>query len=60
MKEKKVVILLMASAGLRIGAVHLLKIGDLEKVGDLYRITVYQGSKEEYITLQSGMCQCDR
>ena len=40
----KATILLMASSGVRIGAVPLLK-GHLERRGDLYKIYVYKGQK---------------
>ena len=41
----KATILLMASSGLRIGACPLLRIGHLERRGDLYKVQVYKGQK---------------
>ncbi|MGB8159721.1 MAG: site-specific integrase, partial [Nitrososphaeraceae archaeon] len=41
----KATILLMASSGVRIGAVPLLLKGHLERRGDLYKISVYKGQK---------------
>lgn len=35
---------------MRIGALHPLRICDLERVDDLYKIRVYSGYKEEYVT----------
>ncbi len=39
--------LLLASTGIRIGALQILKVGDLEKMENLYKLTVYSGDKEE-------------
>lgn len=41
----KVTILLMASSGMRIGALPHLICGHLERRGDLYKINVYKGQK---------------
>ena len=49
----KAIILLMASTGMRLGAVPPLKIKDLTEInhfGGLYQIDVYKRYKEEYIT----------
>lgn len=46
----KTAFLLLSSAGIRIGALGPLKIGDLERIDDLYKVTVYSGEKEQYIT----------
>ena len=42
-ERSRVIILLMASAGMRIGAIPGLQIGDLEEIAkyDIYKITVY-------------------
>ena len=40
--------LLLASTGIRIGALQILKVGDLEKMENLYKLTVYTGDNEEY------------
>ncbi|MGI0033068.1 MAG: tyrosine-type recombinase/integrase [Nitrososphaeraceae archaeon] len=42
--------LILASTGMRIGALHSLRICDLERVDDLYKIRAYSGYKEEYVT----------
>jgi integrase len=42
--------LILASTGMRIGGLDLLKVGDLERIDDLYKITVYSGEEEHYIT----------
>ena len=41
----KATILLMASSGMRIGALPFLLKGHLERRGDLYKINVYKGQK---------------
>jgi integrase len=54
----KVVILLLASTGMRIGAVPALKIRNLKKVEEygLYQITVYEKAKEQYTTFCTPEC----
>jgi len=42
--------LILASTGIRIGGLISLKVGDLERIQDLYKVTVYSGEKEQYIT----------
>lgn len=44
----KVIVLLMASAGLRVGSITALKLRNLEKIESCYKVTVYEGSKEQY------------
>ncbi len=48
--------LLLTSTGIRIGALQVLKARDLEKVDDIYKIRVYSGDKEEYITFCTPEC----
>jgi integrase len=52
----KSVILLMASSGIRIGAIPLLKLRNLEKINSIYKITVYEGSNEQYFTFCTPEC----
>jgi len=58
-ERMRVVILLSCSAGLRIGAIPDLSIGSIESVpsSDLYKITVYEGEPESYVTLCSSECK---
>jgi integrase len=42
--------LILASTGIRIGALGSLKVGDLERIQDLYKVSVYSGEKENYTT----------
>jgi integrase len=46
----KTAFLILASTGIRIGALESLRFGDLERIDDLYKVTVYSGEKEQYIT----------
>jgi integrase len=55
----RVVILLLASTGMRIGAVGELKVADLakiEKYGGIYQITVYGRTPSEYMTFCTPEC----
>ena len=46
----KAIILLLASSGVRVGAIPFIKIGHIPKVPDfnIFKISVYKRSKEEY------------
>jgi site-specific recombinase XerD len=44
----KTAFLVLASTGIRIGALQSIRIGDLEKFDNLYKITVYRGDKEQF------------
>ena len=48
----KTCFLILASTGIRIGALGPMKLRDLERIDDLYKIIVYSGEKERYIRLQ--------
>ena len=53
-------ILILASTGIRIGALVGLKVGNLEKAGEngeLYKVTVYENEPEEYITFCTSECK---
>ena len=56
--KQKVIILLMSSAGLRIGALPTLLIKHLKKMNDVYKIDVYKGlkGKGQYYTFCSPEC----
>jgi integrase len=47
---------LLASTGCRIGALPSIKIGDLEKIDNLYKVTIYAGDKEEHFTFTTPEC----
>jgi integrase len=56
----RVIILLMCSSGMRLGAVHLLKVGDLIPVPDhnIYQIRVYANSRSSrYYTFWTPECK---
>lgn len=57
-ERMRVVILLLASTGMRRGAIHELKVGDLKWIDQyrIYEITVYRGFKEEYKSFCSLEC----
>jgi integrase len=58
-ERARVVILLMVSTGMRVGALNTLQIKDLVKIEDyeLYRITVYSNSpKDRYYTFCTPEC----
>ena len=52
----RVVILLLASRGCRIGAIPLLHVRDLERKDNMYKITVYENDREEYFTFCTPEC----
>lgn len=53
----KTAVLILASTGMRIGALRSVRVGDLEKVNDFYKIKVYSGEiEEEYITFCPPEC----
>jgi integrase len=52
----KVIILLMASCGMRIGALPSLRLRNLEKINNIYKITVYEGTNQEYFTFCTPEC----
>jgi integrase len=52
----KIIILLMASSGIRQGSIASLKINHLEKVQGVYQITVYKNTPQQYITFCSYEC----
>ena len=60
-ERMRTVVLLLASTGMRIGAIPDLRLRNIEKVEidaatSIYKITVYEGFKEEYITFTTPEC----
>lgn len=49
-ERMRAVILLLVSGGMRIGSINTLHVRDLEKCGDIYKVTVYENQEEEYFT----------
>jgi integrase len=54
----KVAVLLMSSAGLRVGALSTLKLRNLQKIDkyNIFKITVYENEDEEYVTFCTPEC----
>jgi integrase len=52
-ERMRVIILLMASSGIRVGALPLLKLRNLEE----QKLTVYESDREEYFTFITPECQ---
>lgn len=52
----KIITLLMASSGIRIGGLPSLKLRNVEKVQSIYKITVYEGSNSQYFTFCTPEC----
>lgn len=52
----KTAFLILSSTGIRIGALRTLRVGDLEKIDEIYKVRVYAGDKEEYITFTTIEC----
>src|SRR6476620_8879348 len=46
----RAVILLLVSSGCRIGAIPTLHIRDIEKSGEVYKVTIYENEEEEYFS----------
>ena len=52
----KTIVLLMASSGVRIGSLPDIRIRNLEKIDNIYKITVYEGSNSQYFTFCTPEC----
>ena len=51
----KIILLLMASTGMRV-AISNIQLKHLEEIEGLYKVTVYEKSKEEYFTFCTPEC----
>lgn len=56
-ERTRALVLLLASSGMRIGAIPLLRVGHLEDKGDVYKITVYENTNSEYFTYCTPECK---
>jgi integrase len=54
--RSRAVVLIFASTGIRIGALPELKLKSVNKIGDLYQFTIYEGYDQEYTTFCSPEC----
>jgi site-specific recombinase XerD len=53
----KPIILLMTSSGVRVGSIPSLRLKHLQRIkDDIYRITVYENTNDEYLTFCSPEC----
>jgi integrase len=52
----KTIFLILASTVIRMGALRFLKLHDLSRIGEVYKITIYSGDKEEYFTFCTPEC----
>jgi integrase len=52
----KTAFLVLTSTGIRIGALQLIRIRDLERIDNLYKVIVYSGDTEEYFTFCTPEC----
>ena len=50
----RAVILLLVSSGCRIGAIPTLNVRDIEKSGDVHKVTIYENDEEEYFSFITG------
>jgi integrase len=57
-ERMRCIVLILTSTGMRVGGLAGLKISSLTKIGKygLYRLTVYEGSSEEYICFTTPEC----
>jgi len=49
-ERTRALILLLASTGVRLGSISDLTIGELDDKGDIYKVTVYRNTRQEYFT----------
>ncbi len=52
-ERMRAVILLLVSCGCRIGAIPTLHVRDIEKSGDVYKVTIYENDEEEYFSFMT-------
>jgi integrase len=52
----KTIVLLMASSGIRIGSLPDIRVRNLEKINNIYKVTVYEGSNSQYFTFCTPEC----
>src|SRR5215211_4493736 len=57
-ERMKVIVLMLTSTGMRLGGLATLKVSSLHKIEDyqLYRVTVYENSAEEYTCFTTPEC----
>jgi len=54
--RSRVIVLIFASTGIRIGGLPELRKKQLKRIGELYQFTIYENEEEEYITFCTPEC----
>jgi integrase len=54
--RSKVIVLLVSTSGMRIGALPSLRLKNIERIDSIYKITVYEGSNSQYDTFCTPEC----
>ena len=49
-ERTRALILLLSSTGVRLGSINDLTMDELEDKGDIYKVTIYRNTRQEYIT----------
>jgi integrase len=52
----KIITLLMATSGIRIGGLPSLRLRNVEKIDSIYKVTVYEGSNSQYYSFCTPEC----
>jgi integrase len=52
----KTIFLILDSTGIRMGALRFLKLHDMSRIGEGYKITIYSGDRQEYFTFCTPEC----
>lgn len=55
-QRSKTAFLILASTGIRIGALQSIRLSDLERIDNLYKIVIYAGDREEYFVFCTPEC----
>jgi site-specific recombinase XerD len=56
-ERMRVIILLLTSSGMRIGTIPFIRLRNVENVENLAKITVYEGTREEYFCFITPECR---
>jgi len=54
--RSKIITLLMATSGIRIGGLTSLRLRNVEKIDSIYKLTVYEGSNSQYYSFCTPEC----
>lgn len=56
-ERMRAIVLLLASSGMCIGAIPFIRLRNVENMENIAKITVYEGTKEEYFTFITPECR---